>query len=112
MKRIKENKELLKIISKCSKAKDRKVLLQKGSDEFIKSILEIVLNIVKGNVKIPDSAKRKLKKYKKVLRQLICPNTSLKFKRRTLIQKGGFLTTLLPTIIGGVLSYIFSKKNE
>jgi hypothetical protein len=52
MLRIKENKHLLNLISKCKNVKERKVLLEKGSDEFIKAIIEIILNILKGNVPI------------------------------------------------------------
>jgi hypothetical protein len=110
MKRIKENIQLLDLISKCKKAKDRKVFLEKGSDEFIKAIIEILLNVLKGNVSVSDKIKKQLKKYKRILRALICPKVSLKAKRRVLIQKGGFLNIILPAVIGGVLSYLFEKK--
>jgi hypothetical protein len=110
MDRIKENKQLLDLISKCKNRNERKVFLEKGSDEFIKAILEILLNVAKGNVNITDKIKKKLKKYKRIIRMLICPKVSLKLKRQTLIQKGGFLNVILPAVIGGVLSYIFEKK--
>lgn len=112
MKRIKENRQLLDLISKCKNSKDRKVFLQKGSDEFIKAIIEIVLNVLKGNVDLTEKIKKKLKKYKRVMRKIICPKVSLKFKRRVLIQKGGFLNVILPALIGGVLSFIFEKKKN
>lgn len=110
--RIKNNKELISFFSKLKKNSEKKVLLQNGSDEFIKALLEILLNVMNGNVQISNKVKKSLKKYKKVLRRLLCPNVSLKSKRRALIQTGGFLTTLLPIVIGGVLDFIFKQKKE
>lgn len=110
MKRIVDNKKLLKIISKCSN-KHRKVFLKEGDDEFIKSIIEIVLNVLRGNVKLCPKLEKALKKYKNTMRKLICLKTPLKQKRQLLVQKGGFLSILLPSLISGVLSHIFSKKD-
>lgn len=112
MERIENNKDLLKICATCTK-KERNLLFKKGSDDFIRSVLEIVLNLMKGNIKICKKTKHKLKKYKKVFRKLLCPNITLKLKRKELVQNGGFLSILLPTVINGILSYIFNKrKNE
>lgn len=107
--RIKNNKELIKLFLKCKTANEKKFFLKKGSDEFIKSILEIVINVMQGNIQLSQTIKDKLKKYIKVLRRLICSAVPLQTKRQILVQKGGFLTTLLPLVIGGVLDFVFKS---
>lgn len=108
MKRIKKHKDYLLLLSKCPQ-KLRKIILKYGNENLLKAILEIVVNTLKGNVKLSKTTKEKLKKYKKALRQLCCPQLSINSKRQLLIQKGGFLNILLPSIIGGVLSHIFRE---
>lgn len=109
MKRIKQNKFYLLLLADCKSKKFKKTLLENCSNDALKAILEIVLNVMKGNVELGEKIRRKLKKYKKSLRKLICPQLSLKSKRKVLIQSGGFLNILLPTLIGGILSKILEK---
>lgn len=113
MKRIEENFELLNLISTCKKNK-RDILIKKGKKEFILSICECVLNTLNGNVNFNKTDLEKLQKYKSTLRNLI-KKSNIKKKKDILIQKGGFLQILLPTIISGVVSLIqslVSKKND
>jgi hypothetical protein len=97
------------LLSNCKSKKLRKIILKHCDDDLLKAIIEIVLNVLKGNVDICEKTKLGLKKYKKSMRKLICPQLSLKAKRKVVQQSGGFLNILLPTIIGGVLSHIFQK---
>jgi hypothetical protein len=111
MKRIEKNKFYLLLLADCKSKKFKRTLLENCGTDALKAILEIVLNVMKGNVKVSEKVRRKLKKYKSSLRKLICPQLSLKSKRKVLIQSGGFLNILLPTLIGGILNHIL-QKNE
>jgi len=108
MKRIRKNKELIYLLSK-SPSKIQRAIIRHTDDELIHAIIEIVLNTLKGNCCIKGDTKCQLKKYKKTLRKLICPFTPIQDKRKLLIQSGGFLSILLPTLVSGVLSHIFQK---
>jgi hypothetical protein len=98
-------------LSNCKSKRFKKIILKHCDDDLLKAIIEIVLNVLKGNVDISSKIKLRLRKYKKSMRKLICPQLSLKSKRKVLVQSGGFLSILLPTVIGGILSHIF-QKNE
>lgn len=110
LKRLKENKHILFTLRRAS-PKLRKAILQSAPDDLIKSIIEIVFNILRGNHKISKSCKDSLKKYKKQLRNLSEPSHSLKVKRRVLIQQGGaFLPILLSTVLSGIIGKLLEKN--
>jgi hypothetical protein len=113
LRRIKQNREYLALLANCS-PNVRKFFLKHCHTNIIKAILEIVVNTLKGNANIGAKVCTKLKKYKKTLRDLCSSQRSLSAKRSVLVQKGGFLSVLLPALISGVLSHIFStnKKTE
>jgi hypothetical protein len=69
MNRVIENKDLLHVLSKAN-PKLRNAILLNSNDDFIKAVLEIIMNTINGNVKICDKIKKKLKKYKSYLREL------------------------------------------
>ena len=108
MNRIKNNKDFLNLLCKSNKKKFRIFLIQNASKEQIYSICEIVLNILNGNLKVSD--KNKLSKKRKLLRKII-QKSSLK-KKRYLIQKGGFLEILIPSIVSGLASIISNIISE
>lgn len=106
--RIKKNIDLIKVIS-CSKNKKklRNTIIQCGSRDLIQSICECILNSLNGNITLGHEDIKKLEKYKKPLRKLL-KNISLKTKKKILIQNGGFLQILLPSVITGLASIIGS----
>jgi hypothetical protein len=79
------------------------------SKDFCKVIIEIVGNLLKGNLRLSNETKQLLEKYKSRMRQLICVNRSLDDKK-TIIQSGGFLAEILkiigPTLFKELLSRI------
>lgn len=105
MQRVRNNKKILEYFAACS-SKDQKNILKFVNSDAIKTILEIIINILKGNLKIDENLKNKLKKYKSILYKLNCPKKSLKQKRKVLIQKGGFLNFLIPAVLGAILNKI------
>lgn len=111
LKRLQVNKHMLYVLNKAP-PKLRKVILQTASNDLIKAICEIVLNILADNHKICNKTKTKLEKYKSQLRDLVKPSRSLAFKRKVLVQKGGnFLPILLSSILSGVIGKIL-QQNE
>jgi hypothetical protein len=79
------------------------VLLEQASDEQIKTLIECAINTLNGNCKLSKGEKCKLSKYKSRLRALIKKKIIFKTKRNLLFNKGGFIFTLLTSIITGVI---------
>ena len=97
LKRIIRNKLFFQKIRKCHNKK--KLLINSTQDE-LDSICECILNILKGNLKIKDSDKLKLRPFKSELRQLsvLQPHKT----QLRVLQTGGFLQTLIPIIAAGI----------
>lgn len=106
MNRVKNNLDYLKILCNC-KQKMLKSIVANSDKEFINCICECVLNCLNGNVKLNDEEKRKLKKHKNTLRELLDKKKSIKRKKLLLTQHGGgFLPFLIPTIIQALSSFL------
>lgn len=82
----------------------RKHILKHSPPDFIKSLSEIVYNVLQGNVKICDKTHKCLCRYKKVLRKFASPHTNTEYKRKLIVnQKGGWITPLI-SIVSAILS--------
>ena len=110
IKNILAHKDILRAIARC-KTKYRKSLLIKSDKELINAICSCVYNVLLGNVKISEEDKKNLVKYKSVLRKLVEKST-LKGKKKLLIQQGGFLQFIIPAVITGLASIISSAINS
>jgi hypothetical protein len=87
--------------------KMRKTILASAPDDLIKTINEIVYNILIGNHYISKKSKTGLKKYKNKLRQMVKHSRSLTTQRKVLVQSGGaFLPILLSAILSGIIGKI------
>jgi hypothetical protein len=107
MKRLKANNHTLHVL-KDSNPCVRKAILKGGSDDLIKTLCEICLNVLNGNVKISKKCKTVLNKNKNTLRYLATSHQPISKKRKILVQKGGFL----PIILEGILSGLAGKVLE
>lgn len=107
MKRLKLNKHFLHIL-KYARPKLRKAILENADDELIKTLLEIVVNTLNGNHKVTKSIKSKLSKYKHCFRKLACTKVPLKKKRKIIVQTGGFLSILLPSLLSGLIGKLIN----
>lgn len=106
MKRVQNNINYLHVLCKCNK-KMLKAIIDSSDKELISCICECVLNCINGNVKVNDDDLRKLKRYKKILRDLLNKHKPIKNKKKILIQHGnGFLPILIPTIIQALSSFL------
>ena len=93
----------------------RKDVLKTADTELIKTISEIVLNVLLGNIDLCLRDKNRLRKYKHYLRLLAAQNRNLPSKRKILVQNGGaflptLLTALLSSVVGTVLNNVIDKK--
>ena len=104
---MKLNKKQLLFVQllKTSKPKERRLLLAGVENDVIKMFTEIIYNLLHGNVHLRSDKKRKLRKYKQILRNLSNHTISLD-RKRTLLQgqRGGSLFPILLPIISSVAS--------
>ena len=85
------------------------LILQAFPSFVVDDLVEILFNIVLGNVNI-GTRKENLKKHKKALLEIV--HTKSKKGRRQIIfnQKGGFIAALLPLVLGLLGPTLFGNK--
>lgn len=85
----------------------RRLVISKGDKSLIKCIAECALNVLKGNVSINKSHKKKLRNYAAHLRKLTSKKRTLQGRKKIIVQKGGgLLTALLPVLATVLAQYI------
>ena len=99
MKRLHKHADTLHMLSKSSPGLC-KAIIKECNKDLITCLCEISHNILKGNVPITTTQKKSLHRYKDTLRQLSSRQNTTLSKKKTLLQKGEFLGTLLAPIIG------------
>ena len=104
----KVKKTLLLLVN--SKPSVVKKILKNADKSLIKALSEVALNMLNGAVSLSTSQKAKLRRFKKPMRDLTTtPQTKLLAKRK-IIQRGGFISTMLgialPLLIKGVSSLV------
>jgi hypothetical protein len=98
MKKVAKNLNHLELVG-CCKSKLRKAILKNSDKDLIITICECVYNLLCGNVITDRKILKKLESHKKTMRKLVSSNDSIESKRNLLIQKGGFLPIIIPTIL-------------
>lgn len=99
-------------VLKNSNSKLRKALLKNGDNELIKTISEIVLNVLHGNVKLCPQSKSRLRKYKHYMRTVASQQRNIPSKRKILVQHGGFLPTLLTALLSSVVGTVINNMTQ
>lgn len=87
----------------------RSAVLRKADPALIRCICECILNILRGNVPLTTSHKKKLKRHITILRKLSSGGSNLNTKKKIIIQKGGFLPLFLAPVLGALVANIISK---
>ena len=103
---LEKHKPYLDLI-KASSPKLRKVLIAQSDPTFIKAVVELVANILHGNIPLSSNTKKQLAKHKTYLREVYkqcCskkPPIKVKQKvaRKLLNQRGGFIFGLIAPLI-------------
>lgn len=111
MKRLRVHKHMLHVLKNC-KPCTRKNILINGSEDLIKTLCEVCFNVLNGNAKVSSKCKNRLRKYKKVLRQLVQSGGSLSVKRKILVQRGGFLPVILSAVLSGIVGQLIDKATR
>ena len=108
MKRIKSSFYKLPTL-KYAKPKLRKDIISNSDKELINSISECALNVLRGNVNLTDSQKKRLRKYKWRLRTVVNKRVPLARKKRLINQRGGFLISLLSAVLPTIAGFIYNS---
>jgi len=98
MKRVKDNLDILKVLS-IGKKPIKKAILEKADGELVTYLCECALNSIKGNVKMPKESIEKFKKSRRIIHKLLEKKRPIKEKRKILLQRG---ESILPIIIPAV----------
>ena len=85
---VKRALPLLKVLAD-AKPKLKTAIIQHAPTELVTAISEIVLNLIKGVIKLTASQKKRLSRYKKDLLALAKKKLSIGKKKKILVQKGG-----------------------
>ena len=101
---LKTHKDLLSALHTL-KPKYKIALLKSCNEDEINCICECIHNVLQGKVPLEENNKKKLKKYKSVLRKLVRKGTN-KIRKNILVQKGG---AFLPIILGSILSALLGS---
>ena len=109
-KTLRDNASAIRALSLASKS-IRKSMISNASKDFISSLVDAVKKILKGNVTLSRIQLRQLQPYERMLERFTASKTGLR-SRKTLLQQGGFLGALLPTIIGVLPDIINSFSNK
>ena len=88
---------------------ERKKLLKNASEEQLKGLFEICLNIIRGNVPMEKSDFQRLKRHKNTLSTLASHKVPMYKKRRIANQKGGFLGSVAAFALP-VLAQLITNK--
>jgi len=106
--RLKRSVPFFKVLLR-SKKQHRFQILKNFPPFVINDIIEILINIVRGNVKLPARYIKIFRRQRKPLLDITHSNNKRKQRQIIYKQKGGFISSLLPiitTVIGGLLGAI------
>jgi len=108
MKRLRKHGSFLHYVT-TAPAKSRKIALKNASSGELCSVCEVSKNLIKGNIPVSPCQKKKLSKYKALLRTLANRRVKLETKRR-LLQQGGAILPLLAPLIIPLISSLIGRK--
>ena len=74
-------------------------IIDEGGMGLVHCICDCVHNILQENIPVSEEERKKLKRHRECLRKLVKKKTSYR-ERKRLIQEGGFLGSLIPTLVG------------
>ena len=101
---VKNNRGFLQFLAVCP-AHQRQFLLRTVSPQQLHALVQVLYNILKKYILIPEENKRNVLPYKDVLVNLAETNVPYKTKKRILVQEGdGFIQDLL---VPAVTSLVF-----
>ena len=91
-------KELLKTILKTKKSR-RIDLIKHSSNDFIKSLSEIALNVLKGVIPLTDKQKNQLRKWKDILKTVTLKKTAVSKQRDLFASNPKLVSAILKPLV-------------
>jgi hypothetical protein len=84
----------------------RRQILDSAHPCMVQLLCEIGLNLLKGNIQLPDRQYKSLKPYKRLLIKLCAPRKTLKERKKILYRAlSGLLPKILPFVLTAVSSF-------
>ena len=111
--KVLKHRDYLTLLSKAKKKRRRQKLIDLADNSEIQAICEIVYNILGGRLPLKPEQKKKLKRHRVALRNIVDRSKSVKKKKKILQQSGGFLSAVLPLVVsalGSIVPALFGKK--
>ena len=84
---VNNNRGVLQLLADCP-AHQRQFLLKIATPQQLHALVQVLYNILMGNISISEENKRILQTYKDYLLDLARPNVPYKTKKRVLVQEG------------------------
>ena len=104
--RLQRNVDLIRAIYK-AKPLRRKQLVKSADVDLIACLVDCIRNTVAGNIPLSPACHRTITRHKALLRKLSEKKNSAGVKKRILTrQTGGFFGSLIPAILGSVLTAV------
>ena len=109
--RLEMTDAFIKVLAR-SNTRQRKLLLRGATNEQLKGLFELCLNIIRGNLPINNTEFLRLKRHRKTLESLASRRVPLYKKREIVNQKGGFIGAVAKIAIPILASIIASKLKK
>ena len=106
-KRLLAQETFLRLLAR-SNPKQRKILLSQATKEELATLFEICLNIIKGNIKLNRDHFKKLKRHRRIVRELGDKKVPLKDKKEIITQSGGAIGSVIGTL-GSLILPLLAK---
>jgi len=91
----------------------RKAIIKSCDKDLVCCICECIKNVTEANVPIPYEALKQLKRHRHVFDRIVDKRTDLQKKKRLIVQNGGgFLSILLPPLLGVIGSLVGETVNK
>lgn len=106
-KNLKKCLPLLETLSSIRDSKKRRDFLRVFESNLIRALREMCYNLLNGNIPLNTEEKKKLMRYKRILRLLADSKTKKTRFRKIVTQTGrGFLPAIIPLIVSAITSLV------
>lgn len=96
---VKNNRGFLELLT-CCPEHQRQFLLETATPQQMHALVQIIYNVLRGNIPVSEEDKRKMIPFKDAILNLAEPSIPYKTKKQTLAQEGGgFIQDLLIPVV-------------
>lgn len=102
---LKKNFIVLKALTVLDK-RQRIALLATSPNKLILALCELIDNVIHNKVKLNEKDRKRLQRYRSILREIADRKVSIKKKRQHLVQTGGAILPLLIPAVAAIASLV------